>query len=69
MQQLGLPVNTPPEFLLEALELLRRSEAPVPQKFEALKESRLAKFVEGTGIVANVATIGQALLPFLALAG
>lgn len=69
MQRLGLPPNTPPDLVIEALALLKQSEAPVPQKFEALKESRLTKFVEGTGVVANLATIGQALLPLLAMGG
>jgi hypothetical protein len=66
MHQLGFPIDTPPEYLIEALEALRRSTAPPPAKFEALKGSRLLSFLErGLGAAANIVSIGEKILPLL----
>lgn len=60
MQSLGLPENTPPAYLVEAIKALEGSKAlPVEQRSQALHESRLFKWL---GHTANLSGIASALM-------
>lgn len=62
-QTLGLPADTPPEVLIEALTLLSAvKDRPIEEQKEALRGSRLVSLL---GVGANVATILSALAPLL----
>ncbi len=59
-QSLGLPANTPPAYLIEALKILEdASNLPPEQRIEKLGESKLIKSL---GVAANLATVGASLL-------
>ena len=57
---LGLPENTPPELLIDALRHLRQqSQLPRGKRIESLRETGLLKWL---GASADLTTLGQALL-------
>jgi hypothetical protein len=57
---LGLPENTPPELLIDALRHLRQnSHLPREQRVESLRETQLLKWL---GAAADLVGLGQALL-------
>ncbi len=60
LSQLGLPVSTPPESLLEALEILN---GPAVETVKA-KEARLnsSRLFEWLGASANLSTVAQSLV-------
>jgi len=60
LQTLGLPVNTPPIYLIEALKILEGAEKLEPSaKIEKLRESNLIKWL---GATADLASLGGILL-------
>jgi len=67
LQQLGLPADTPPLYLIEALKLLDSSHTlPQEQRMERLRESRLIKFLSITADLTSITSLGNTLLSFLA---
>ncbi|MED5613086.1 hypothetical protein [Janthinobacterium sp. P210005] len=63
LQQLGLPSNTDPEIVIEALAILQRVKTlDQPMQIEALRESKMVKML---GVGADIVTIAGILLPFL----
>lgn len=62
--QLGLPADTSPQIVLEALRILKRSESlPLDSRLAELRETRLVNLV---GAGANLMTIYTTLLPLVA---
>ncbi len=60
LQSLGLPAETPPPYLIEALKLLEGSYAlPPEQRIERLRESNLIKWL---GVTADLTGLGTTLL-------
>lgn len=60
LQALGLPAGTPPQHLLDAIQLLEANKAlPPEQRSQALHSSSLFKWLGNT---ANLATISSALI-------
>lgn len=60
---LGLPENTPPEHLLEALRILRESASkPIETRRSLLNETQLFHWL---GPTADIVTIGTAMLGLL----
>lgn len=60
LQSLGLPANTPPAYLIEALRILEGASAlPERERVNQLRESALVKWL---GAVADLTTIGTTLL-------
>jgi hypothetical protein len=55
LQALGLPVNTPPEYLVEALKILEG--APPDERAEMLRESRLVKWLGVTADLTGLVTV------------
>jgi len=59
-QALGLPSNTPPQYLIEALKILEKNSMHAPaQRIEQLRESRLVKWL---GIAADLTGLGTTLI-------
>lgn len=64
--QLGLPAETPPDVLKEALALLQSVEGrPAEERPEALRESKLVALLSGIGGVSSLATIYSVVAPLL----
>ncbi len=60
LQSLGLPANTPPAYLIEALRILEGASAlPERERVNQLRESALVKWL---GAAADLTTIGTTLL-------
>jgi hypothetical protein len=60
LQSLGLPADTPPLYLIEALKLLEDSHTLLPeQRIERLRESSLIKWL---GATADLTGLGATLL-------
>lgn len=60
LQSLGLPTETPPPHLIEALKLLEGSlTLPQEQRIERLRESSLIKWL---GVTADLSGLGTTLL-------
>jgi|GEM_PF-3676599 len=60
LQSLGLPANTPPQYLIDALKILEAGSAlPNEARIERLRESTLVKWL---GVTADITGIGTALL-------
>jgi len=65
LSSLGLPSNTPPKFVLEALRILKAHENAHPAQREALlKKSKIGPFLQGAASVAALITL--AISPDLA---
>lgn len=60
LQSLGLPANTPPAYLLEALRILEEARTLAPAaRIEKLRESNLVKWL---GATADLTGLGATLL-------
>lgn len=60
LQSLGLPANTPPQYLIEALKIMEGASGLAPEaRIERLKKSSLVKWL---GVTADLTGIGTALL-------
>jgi hypothetical protein len=60
MQKLGLPHDTPPQYLIEALRILENnSHLPQEQRVQKLRESKLLKWL---GAAADITGLGSVLL-------
>ncbi|ACV26450.1 hypothetical protein [Kangiella koreensis] len=64
LQSLGLPENTPPNLLVEALEVLLKTQEQGPEKSaEAVSKTRLFEWLGGisnaTSILANLVALQQ----------
>lgn len=60
LQLLGLPPETPPQYLIEALKLLEGSHTlPPEQRIDRLRESSLIKWL---GVTADLTGLGTTLL-------
>jgi len=60
LQALGLPHDTPPSYLIEALKLLEDSSSlPTEQRIEKLRDSRLIRWL---GVGADLVSVGTVLL-------
>lgn len=60
LQSLGLPANTPPQYLIDALRILEAEGALPPEaRIERLRESSLVRWL---GVTADLTGIGTTLL-------
>ena len=60
LQSLGLPYETPPLYLIEALKILEvSSNLPPVERIERLRESNLVKWL---GVTADISGLGAVLL-------
>jgi hypothetical protein len=60
LQSLGLPADTPPQYLIDALKILEGvSTLPTEARIERLRESSLVKWL---GVTADLTGIGTILL-------
>jgi hypothetical protein len=62
LQALGLPANTPPDLLIEALELLLNHQSP-KKSLEVLSKSRLFQGIgnasDATSLLSNLVSLQQ----------
>ena len=63
LEKIGLPKDTPPEFLLEAIKIIENSDSSSPKKVEDLLQR--SKLFEWLGASANIATISTALFQLM----
>lgn len=60
LQSLGLPANTPPQYLIEALKILEGASAlPEQARVEQLRDSALVKWL---GVTADLTGLGTTLI-------
>ncbi|MCX9157287.1 hypothetical protein OPU71_14255 [Niveibacterium sp. 24ML] len=60
LQRLGLPPETPPEYLIEALKILEATnDMPQNERLDRLRESKLIKWL---GVTADLTGLGTTLI-------